>query len=117
LPQGAVVVTCQEYISVIHVIAITTTRPGQRDAVLDLFRANVPAVQAEQGCIEYGAYTDMPDGPAVQALHGQDVFVVMEKWASMEALRAHIAAPHTAAYRERTKELVVKREIRILTPA
>jgi quinol monooxygenase YgiN len=31
----------------INVIAIITTKPGQRDAVLAAFRANVPAVLAE----------------------------------------------------------------------
>jgi quinol monooxygenase YgiN len=42
----------------IHVLALITTKPGQRDTVLQAFRANVPAVHAEQGCIEYGAAID-----------------------------------------------------------
>ncbi|MBX9593618.1 MAG: antibiotic biosynthesis monooxygenase, partial [Roseomonas sp.] len=37
----------------IHVLAIITTKPGMRDAVLEAFRANRPAVHAEDGCIEY----------------------------------------------------------------
>src|SRR5690349_20109795 len=45
--------------SMIHVIAIITAKPGQRAAVLELFRANVPAVHAEAGCIEYGAAIDV----------------------------------------------------------
>ena len=35
----------------IRVIAIVTTKPGQRDSVLEALRANVPNVEAEQGCI------------------------------------------------------------------
>jgi len=37
--------------SIVHVLAIITTKPGQRAAVLTLFNANVPAVLAEDGCI------------------------------------------------------------------
>ena len=39
----------------IHVIAVITAKPGQRESILTHFRANVPAVRAEKGCIEYGA--------------------------------------------------------------
>ena len=42
----------------IHVIAVITAKPGKRDEILGHFRANVPAVQAEKGCIEYGATVD-----------------------------------------------------------
>ena len=36
----------------IHVLAIVTAKPGMRDSILKIFRANMPAVQAERGCIE-----------------------------------------------------------------
>ena len=39
----------------IHVVAIITTLPGKRAEVLTAFLANVPAVLAEDGCIEYTA--------------------------------------------------------------
>ena len=42
----------------IHVVAIITAKPGQRGAILEAFRANMPAVHAEDGCIEYGPATD-----------------------------------------------------------
>jgi hypothetical protein len=47
--------------AMVHVLAFITAKPGMRDAVLEAFRANVPAVHAEDGCIEYGAATDTPD--------------------------------------------------------
>ena len=40
------------------VIAIITAKPGKREEVLANFNANVPAVHAEDGCIEYGAVID-----------------------------------------------------------
>ncbi|TAL91764.1 MAG: antibiotic biosynthesis monooxygenase, partial [Candidimonas sp.] len=45
----------------IHVIATITTQPGQRDAVLALFKKNIPAVLAEKGCVSYEAVVDVPD--------------------------------------------------------
>lgn len=101
----------------IHVLAIITTKPGQRDAVLTAFRANVPAVHAEPGCIEYGPAIDMPDGPSMQAPLGPDTFAVIEKWHSPAALAAHAAAPHMAAYGRAVKEMIASRVIHILTPA
>ncbi|HXE17196.1 MAG TPA: putative quinol monooxygenase [Stellaceae bacterium] len=98
----------------IHVIAIITAKPGQRAAVLAAFNANVPAVRAEQGCIEYGAAVDTGTSPAK---FGEDTFVVVEKWASPEALRAHAASPHMAAYAAKTKDLLANRVIHVLDPA
>jgi quinol monooxygenase YgiN len=42
----------------IHVTAIITAKPGMREAILREFRANMPAVHAENGCIEYGPAID-----------------------------------------------------------
>lgn len=101
----------------IHVLAMITTKPGQRDAVLAAFRANMPAVHAEQGCLEYGPATDTPDAGPMQTPVGPDSFVVIEKWASLEALKAHAAAPHMAAYAAATKEMIASRVIHVLSPA
>jgi quinol monooxygenase YgiN len=100
----------------IHVIAVITAKPGKREEVLGHFRANVPAVRAEKGCIEYGAAVDADPALPVQTRHGPDSFVVVEKWESLDALRAHAAAPHMAAYGAKTKELLASRVIHILDP-
>ena len=42
----------------VHVLAIITAKTGMRDNILEAFRANVPVVHAEKGCIEYGATID-----------------------------------------------------------
>jgi len=41
---------------------------------------------------------------------------VIEKWESMEALKAHAAAPHMAAYGAKVKEMLAGRVIHILSP-
>ena len=101
----------------IHVIAVITAKPGMRDAILQAFRANVPAVKAEKGCIEYGAAIDAENALAFQTKWGPDTFLVIEKWESMDALKAHAAAPHMAAYAAKTREMIASRVIHILSPA
>jgi len=101
---------------VIHVIAIITAKPGMRDAILEAFRANVPAVRAEKGCIEYGAAIDAGADLAFATQWGPDTFLVIEKWESIDALKAHAAAPHMAAYGANTKEMVASRAIHVLSP-
>ena len=100
----------------IHVIAVITAKPGKRNDILTHFRANVPAVRAEQGCIEYGAAVDADNALPFQTKYGPDTFLVVEKWESMDALKAHAAAPHMAAYGAKTKEMIASRVIHILSP-
>ena len=100
----------------IHVLAYITVKPGMRDAFLKEFRANVPNVLAEKGCIEYGPATDTPDIGKFQTPFGPDTFVVIEKWESLDALKAHAAAPHMAAYAGKTREMIASRTIHVLSP-
>ncbi|MCK6452871.1 MAG: antibiotic biosynthesis monooxygenase [Alphaproteobacteria bacterium] len=101
----------------IHVLAIITAKPGKRDDILKIFRANVPAVHAEKGCIEYGPAIDTDDMGPIQTRLGPDTFVVIEKWASVDDLKAHAAAPHMAAYAQKTRDMIQSRVIHVLSPA
>jgi quinol monooxygenase YgiN len=97
--------------TMIHVLAVITTKPGKRAEVLQAFHANIPAVHAEAGCIEYGPVVDAANSPAK---YGEDTFVVVEKWESPDHLKAHAASPHMAAYGAKTKELLADRVIHIM---
>ena len=101
----------------IHVVAILTTKPGQRETVLEHFRANIPAVRAEDGCIEYGPAVDAEGLGSFQTKFGPDTFVVIEKWRDAAALKAHAAAPHMAAYAAKVKDMIAGRVIHVLSPA
>ncbi len=60
------------------VVATITPRPEHHDEVIAAFTAIIPQVHAEDGCELY-------------ALHQtSDRLVMIEKWASREALDAHI---------------------------
>jgi quinol monooxygenase YgiN len=101
----------------IHVVAIITAKPGLRDKILEAFRANVPAVHAEDGCIEYGAAIDAEGIGPVQTRFGEDTFLVIEKWESPQALAAHGASPHMKEYGAKTKEMIASRVIHVLSPS
>jgi len=101
----------------IHVIAIMTAKPGHRATILEAFHANVPAVHAEDGCIEYGPVIDTPDAGAIQTKLGEDTFMVVEKWESAAALKAHAGSPNMAAYGAKVKDMIASRVIQVLSPA
>ena len=101
----------------IHVIATIDTAPGKRAEFLTHFAWVTPLVRAEDGCIEYGAAVDLASGLGVQPAVRPDVVVVVEKWESLDHLKAHLTAPHMAEYRVRVKELVKGVSLQVLEPA
>jgi quinol monooxygenase YgiN len=100
----------------VHVLASIRVKPGCREAFLAIFKANVPAVLAEAGCHGYQPAVDLESGMPPQILEPNTV-VIIEKWASLEALRAHLAAPHMKAYKEKTKDMVDGVSLKILQNA
>ena len=101
----------------IHVIAIITAKPGMRDKILEAARGNLAAVRAEDGCIEYNIASDADGIGSFQTKFGGDAFVFVEKWRDAQALKAHAAAPHMAAYAAKVKDLIASRVIHVLSPA
>ena len=101
----------------VYVIATLEVAPGKRSAFLAEFAKVVPLVHAEQGCIEYVGTVDTETDIASQHRIGPDKVTIVEKWASVDALRAHDTSAHMQAYRGRVKEYLRGREIRILKAA
>ena len=101
----------------VYVIATLDLAPGKRSAFLAEFAKVVPLVHAENGCIEYVPTVDADTDIASQSRMGPDRLTIVEKWASIDALRAHDTAAHMLAYRGRVKDYVRGKEIRILKTA
>ena len=100
----------------IHVIATIQLAPGTRPAFLEEFGKLTPFVRAESGCIEYGATVDEPTGLPAQDLAGDDAVIVVEKWEGVDALNAHMQAPHMADYRTRVRDYVRSVSLLVLRP-
>ncbi|MEM9185171.1 MAG: putative quinol monooxygenase [Planctomycetota bacterium] len=101
----------------IHVVAKLTVDPDRREEFLAVFAELTPKVLAEQGCLEYGAAIDEPTGIGVQEQAGEDAVMVIEKWASVPALEAHLAAPHMDDFREATASMLRGLSLHVLKPA
>ena len=100
----------------IHVVATITLKAGVRAAFLEVFGWLTPQVRAEKGCIEYQAAVDVPTTLPVQDGPRDDVVTVIEKWESLAALQAHLAAPHMNEYRTKVKDLVVGVRLQVMEP-
>ena len=89
----------------IHVIATVEVAPGKMAEYLTLFKKNVPNVKAEKGCVAYAPTVDVASGFPIQPPLRKEVVVIIEAWESLDALKAHLATPHMAAYFEASKSL------------
>ena len=101
----------------IYVLATIEIADGKRDEFVKHFRANVANVLNEEGCIEYEPTIDVDTDIAAQPDARPNVVTVVEKWESLDALEAHLIAPHMLEYRKKVKDLVVGASLQILAPA
>jgi quinol monooxygenase YgiN len=100
----------------IHVVATIQLQSGSRDAFLAEFHKLVPLVKAEAGCIDYGPTVDVATSIPVQDPVRSDVVTVIEKWSDLNALNAHLKAPHMGDYRIRVKDYVRSVKLQVLQP-
>lgn len=100
----------------ISVIASIRVKADKRPEFLEAFKANVPKVRQEKGCIEYFPAVDVHSGLPPQVLDPH-VVTIIEKWESLEALRDHLVAPHMLAYKEKVKGIVEDVSLKVLQEA
>ena len=100
----------------IHVIATIQVKAGSLPEFLEIFKANVPNVLEEVGCIEYIPTIDTDTDLEAQQIDG-NAAVIVEKWRDLPALKAHLEAPHMLTFREQVKDLVEGASLKILENA
>jgi len=100
----------------VTVVASIRIKPGNRDAFLGIFKANVQEVLKEDGCIEYYPTVDFKTGLPVQEVD-ENVITVVEKWNDLKALENHLKTPHMLAYKEKTKDMAEGLTIKVLQNA
>ncbi len=62
---------------------------GEIDRLGAEMKAQITATRAEDGCLHYGFSRDVLD---------PDTLVISERWRDNDALAAHFASPHMAAF-------------------
>ena len=97
----------------IYVIANSVLKPGMKDEFLKIFKANIPNVLAEDGCIFYTPCTDVDMGKGIN----EDSVTIVECWESPEHLKAHLAAPHMKKFIEDVRDMRVSSSLSVVTPA
>lgn len=101
----------------IYVIASIELNGGCKDDFLKIFKGNVPMVRAEKGCINYEPTVDVDSGIPIQGELRENMVTIVEAWEGLDALQAHLKAPHMLSYREQVKDLVKEIKIQVLEPA
>jgi quinol monooxygenase YgiN len=100
----------------IHVIASIRVKEGKVENFLAAYNSYAAEVRKERGCIRYIAALEI-ETPFFQQPVDRNMVRIIETWEDLDALGAHGAAPGMAAYREKTKDLVEDRSIKVLREA
>ncbi|NLN02419.1 MAG: antibiotic biosynthesis monooxygenase [Lentisphaerae bacterium] len=95
----------------IHLVVTIQVKPDCREAFLDHFTRLRPTVLAEEGCVQYQLFADLPGGTNPP---DPDTFTLLEQWESEAHLKTHLAAPHMKAYSQAVGPLRVSTTLRIL---
>ncbi len=82
--------------SEVVVVGSFKAEPGKEAEALQAFKDLVAPTHAEDGCILYALHQGADDPSEL---------VFIERWASREALDAHLRSPHVSAVLERAQEL------------
>jgi quinol monooxygenase YgiN len=101
----------------VFVVATIETQAGRRGEVLDQFARIVPLVRQEDGCHLYTPSVDIETNIEAQTPVRSDVITVVEQWAGLEALEAHLVAPHMIEFRAAVKEMVKSVTLQIVGPS
>jgi quinol monooxygenase YgiN len=91
----------------IYVIAELRIRSEMADKALAAARQTVAATVEEDGCISYDMHQSVSDPSRL---------VVVERWASRDALSRHLETPHLKAWRAAGAEFIVDRKVEVVTP-
>lgn len=92
----------------IVLIATLTIKSGSAEAVIAAAKPCIEGTRAEPGCVSYDLNHSVTD---------PDTMVFVERWATRDAIDAHMRMPHFLAWREKAAGLILDRRIEIITPA
>lgn len=106
----------KEVFGMVNVIASIRVKEDQRADFITIFKSNIPAVLEEEGCIRYAPAVDIDADLPGQSLD-ENVVTVIEKWNTLEDLKAHLVAPHMLAFRERVEGMVEDVTLKVLESA
>lgn len=87
---------------IVTVMARITARPGNEARLRELTRPLIAATRSEAGCLRYDLLC--ADGDPCSLL-------MLEEWASHEALATHLESKHIGAFREAAGSLLAGTDV------
>jgi quinol monooxygenase YgiN len=100
----------------INVIASLCIKEGSLSEFIEICKANAMKVREEKGCIEYFPLIDIDAKLPTQGLD-ENAVIIIEKWENIESLHDHLKATHMLVYREKVKDMIIGRSLKVLTAA
>lgn len=92
----------------LEVVATIHVQPGRIDEVVAILAGQLETTRAEAGCLRYDLHRDRRD---------PETLVMLERWASKEALRAHGETAHFVEASRRLSGLLASAPaVRVLDP-
>lgn len=93
----------------IALVAVMHLDPERVDEALDVLREAVPVVRAEAGCLAYDVHTLHEDASTGHEAPEPGTLLLTERWASREALDAHMTEPGIAILRSKLPAVTARR--------
>ena len=100
----------------IQVVTTVELLPDCLDNFLSLLNETVPRVIAEEGCLAYVPMVDVDIGLPTQGKIRRNTVTLVESWVDLDALHAHLRAPHMASFREAAKDYAQAVSHQVLQP-
>lgn len=88
-----------------HVLVTMTIKEGRMEEFLRICEELRPHVLREKGCQAYDYTREIPSPLGAQEPIDANRIILIERWESMEALRAHLETPHMKQAGPRMKDL------------
>ncbi len=90
----------------IQVVTTIELLPDCLDDFLSLLLETVAKVKAEDGCLAYEPMVDIAIGLPTQVELRPGTITLLEAWASLDSLQAHLQASHMTLFREAARSYV-----------
>ena len=100
----------------IYVVATSELKEGCREKFIEIAKANIPNVLAEEGCIMYQLNGNFDSGLPAQKDLDPNTLTFIECWESIDHLKKHLQAPHMKVFMETVKDLRKGSSLKVLTP-
>jgi len=101
----------------LHILVTMMIKEGRMQEFLAVCEELRPQVLQEKGCLAYDYTREVPSPLGIQEPLEPNRITLIERWESLDALKAHMEAPHMKKAAARLKDLRASVTARVLESA